>query len=86
MPRPSVLNSAAIWGKRNSRCSRTSAPSHWTLEMLSVPWPAGVAALFDCARAVYTSPEILTRERERIFSREWICIGRASAIASPGDI
>jgi len=50
---------------------------------------AGAGAPFHHARAmrpsVYTSPEILTRERERIFAREWICIGRAGAIASPGD-
>lgn len=34
--------------------------------------------------AVYTSPDILALEQQRIFSREWICVGRASAIAEPG--
>lgn len=35
--------------------------------------------------AVYTSPDVLAREEERIFARQWICLGRASALAHPGD-
>jgi glycine betaine catabolism A len=35
--------------------------------------------------AYYTSPEILAEERERIFARRWCCVGRASAVARPGD-
>ena len=50
---------------------------------------AGAQAPFDDARAmhpsVYTSPEILARERELIFAHEWICVGRASVVANPGD-
>src|SRR5579863_7544739 len=34
--------------------------------------------------AVYTSPDILALEQQRIFRQEWICVGRASAIAEPG--
>jgi choline monooxygenase len=34
--------------------------------------------------AVYTSPDILAVEHERLFREEWICVGRASAIAEPG--
>ena len=33
----------------------------------------------------YTSPEIFAREQERIFSRRWVCVGRASDLARPGD-
>ncbi len=33
----------------------------------------------------YTSPEIFADETERIFAREWNCVGRASQLASPGD-
>jgi glycine betaine catabolism A len=33
----------------------------------------------------YISPEVFARERERIFAREWVCLGRESAIAKPGD-
>jgi glycine betaine catabolism A len=33
----------------------------------------------------YTSAEIFAREQERIFSRRWICVGRASEISGPGD-
>jgi phenylpropionate dioxygenase-like ring-hydroxylating dioxygenase large terminal subunit len=44
---------------------------------------------FETARAmppsVYTSDAFLAREMSDIFAREWICVGRASALASPGD-
>jgi len=33
----------------------------------------------------YTSPAILAEEQERIFARHWNCVGRASALARPGD-
>ena len=36
-------------------------------------------------REYYTSPEILAEETERIFARTWTCVGRASAIAQPGE-
>ncbi len=35
--------------------------------------------------SVYTSESFLARERERLFRQEWICVGRASALATPGD-
>lgn len=34
---------------------------------------------------VYTSPDFLARELETIFAREWMCVGRASSLAKPGD-
>ena len=34
---------------------------------------------------VYTSPEFLALEESTIFRREWQCVGRASALAVPGD-
>jgi glycine betaine catabolism A len=33
----------------------------------------------------YTSPEISATERDRIFLRRWLCVGRAAELASPGD-
>lgn len=33
----------------------------------------------------YTSPAIFAEEAERIFSREWNCLGRVSRIENPGD-
>lgn len=33
----------------------------------------------------YTSPAILAEESERIFARSWNCVGRASALAQPGE-
>ena len=35
--------------------------------------------------AVYTAPEALELEMERIFRKEWICVGRAAEIPNPGD-
>ncbi len=34
---------------------------------------------------VYTSPEFLEREMRDVFGHEWICVGRASALRTPGD-
>ncbi len=36
-------------------------------------------------KSVYTSPAFAEREIERIFRREWICVGRASSLKEPGD-
>ena len=48
-----------------------------------------VSAPFERARAmppsVYTSAEFLERELGDIFAREWVCVGRADALAVPGD-
>ncbi|MEO6835645.1 MAG: aromatic ring-hydroxylating dioxygenase subunit alpha [Candidatus Tumulicola sp.] len=33
----------------------------------------------------YISPENFVNERERVFARKWICVGRSEAIESPGD-
>ena len=33
----------------------------------------------------YTSPEIYAEEAERIFARRWLCVGRATELANPGD-
>jgi phenylpropionate dioxygenase-like ring-hydroxylating dioxygenase large terminal subunit len=35
--------------------------------------------------ACYTSPEFYAREMERIFRRDWLCVGRADEVAEPGD-
>jgi phenylpropionate dioxygenase-like ring-hydroxylating dioxygenase large terminal subunit len=44
---------------------------------------------FESARAmppsVYTSSDFLKSELEHIFSKEWVCVGRASALAKLGD-
>ncbi len=44
---------------------------------------------FENARAmppiVYTSEEFLDRETRDIFAKEWICVGRSSSLADPGD-
>lgn len=48
-----------------------------------------VSQPFESARAmppsVYHSPEFLERELKDVFARDWVCVGRASALAKPGD-
>ena len=48
-----------------------------------------VSAPFERARAmppsVYTSEAFLGRELDAIFSQDWFCVGRASALTKPGD-
>ncbi|MGE3876515.1 MAG: aromatic ring-hydroxylating dioxygenase subunit alpha, partial [Parvibaculaceae bacterium] len=34
---------------------------------------------------VYTNEAFLAREIETIFAKEWVCIGRSSALKEPGD-
>ncbi|HET9334761.1 MAG TPA: aromatic ring-hydroxylating dioxygenase subunit alpha [Gemmatimonadota bacterium] len=36
-------------------------------------------------RRYYTASEIFAAEEERIFRREWLCVGREEEIASPGE-
>lgn len=47
------------------------------------------ATPFERARAmppeVYTSEAFLQAELDRVFRREWLCLGRADALAEPGD-
>ena len=50
---------------------------------------ANVSVPFERAQAmpksVYTSPEFAEAEERHIFAREWLCAGRADALANPGD-
>ena len=36
-------------------------------------------------KGMYTSPDILALEQERIFGAGWLCVGRVDEIARPGD-
>ena len=51
---------------------------------------ANVARPFERAfampKSVYTSPEFLELEEKHIFSKEWLCAGRADALPEPGEI
>jgi phenylpropionate dioxygenase-like ring-hydroxylating dioxygenase large terminal subunit len=37
-------------------------------------------------RFCYTSPAFFEFEREAVFARNWVCVGRADQIAEPGDL
>ena len=43
------------------------------------------AACFTLPPAAYTDPDLFALEKERIFRREWLLIGRANDIPNPGD-
>ena len=36
-------------------------------------------------RSVYTSDEFLKAELEHVFARDWVSVGRASGLKTPGD-
>ncbi len=40
---------------------------------------------FTLPARYYATPEIFAAERERIFLERWVCIGRATELARPGD-
>ena len=45
----------------------------------------GYDEAWSMPRAYYTDPAVLKLERERLFAREWVCIGRVEEVANPGD-
>lgn len=64
-----------------------SAPTMLTPELLA----SFDASIVDVERAVtmppeiYVEPEFLAFEKEAIFAKEWLCVGRASRIPNVGD-
>ncbi|HET6157057.1 MAG TPA: aromatic ring-hydroxylating dioxygenase subunit alpha [Dongiaceae bacterium] len=36
-------------------------------------------------RAFYTDPQVLALEKEHLFLREWVCVGRSDEVSQPGD-
>ena len=34
---------------------------------------------------IYTDPEVLRLEKERLFMRDWLCVGRVEEVENPGD-
>jgi phenylpropionate dioxygenase-like ring-hydroxylating dioxygenase large terminal subunit len=50
---------------------------------------ANVSTGFETARAmpksVYTSEAVAALETQKIFAREWVCVGRSSSLEKPGD-
>ena len=45
----------------------------------------GVAEAVTLPPSLYTSEEVLEFERDAIYAREWLCVGRAERIPEPGD-
>jgi len=44
-----------------------------------------IAGAHTLPQEFFVSPELFAREREQIFARRWVCIGRESKIANKGD-
>ena len=49
--------------------------------MAATPFSESVAM----PKSIYTSEQFLQQELEHVFAEEWVCVGRASALAAPGD-
>ncbi len=45
----------------------------------------GYDEAWSMPRSYYTDPAVLALEREHLFGKEWICIGRVEEVADPGD-
>ena len=50
-------------------------------EMAALPFDASQAM----PKSVYTSEDFLQRELSQVFGQQWVCVGRASALANTGD-
>ena len=53
--------------------------------MLDKVGQTDVADAFTMPGAFYTSPELLELEREQLFRKKWICLGREEELPEPGD-
>lgn len=46
---------------------------------------AGYESAWSMPAAYYADPEILALEKEHLFGKEWVCIGRVEEVEKPGD-
>ena len=58
-----------------------SSPPQATFEQSRLP----TEKAFHTPGFIYTSPEIFELEKERIFMRDWLCMGREEEIPNKGD-
>jgi len=56
-------------------------PVSQLLENVGYPFESATAM----PPSVYTSVEFLERELKGVFAHDWVCVGRSSALAQPGD-
>lgn len=55
------------------------------LDQLRAAAARPIAEAIALPPACYTDPNFYALERERIFAREWLCLGRSADMAAPGD-
>ena len=71
-----------------NRTSEEAMTKHTSVNP-AVELQANAALPFEQARAmptsVYTSEAFLEQEIKDVFSKDWFCVGRADALANPGD-
>src|SRR5438093_9206017 len=96
-PRPDRGKSASLWRAEEEGAVRLEeepfGARHGADAGTQVDWgalsepPRG--AWLDGPRGLapvcYTSPEFYALEMQRIFRKEWLCIGRADEVEQPGD-
>lgn len=46
---------------------------------------AGYQSAWSMPASYYADPDILALEKEHLFGKEWVCVGRVEEIAAPGD-
>src|SRR5580658_5225865 len=50
------------------------------------PYAGREAAAPMLPKFCYTSPAFFEFEREAVFARNWVCVGRADQVPEPGDV
>src|SRR3989449_7942523 len=85
--------------RRHTRCSRDWSSDVCSSDLTVRRYRAGGAIMTSFFKTTemyrqgartlpgryYTSPEIFAEEVERIFTRRWVCVGRAAELPDPGD-
>ena len=46
---------------------------------------APLAEAYHLPGYIYSSPDVMRMEKERIFMQDWLCVGRIEEVANPGD-
>ena len=59
-------------------------PPHWRANKIALEKPTGEAG--GLPAAAYWSADFLALENERLFARNWICIGLAEDVPAPGSL
>src|SRR5262249_55109753 len=81
-----TLQSVEVWTNERASVAKAERACYMT----RVTGSHKVAENFNCAartlqRSYFVSQEVFEKEQERVFSRQWLCVGHQSQIARAGD-